>query len=63
MTNTLLIKLECVFTVRNNSEHITLLFYETVCDPGISVSIVSGYGLDNRAIEFRSPAEAKESFL
>jgi hypothetical protein len=29
------------------------------CEPGSSVSIVSGYGLDERAIEFRSPAEAK----
>jgi hypothetical protein len=28
--------------------------------PGSSVSIVSGYGLDDRAIEFRSPAEAKD---
>jgi hypothetical protein len=27
---------------------------------GSSVSIVSGYGLDDRAIEFRSPAEAKD---
>jgi hypothetical protein len=28
-----------------------------------SVSIVSGYGLDDRSIEVRSPAEAKEFFL
>jgi hypothetical protein len=28
-------------------------------EPGSSVSIVSGYGLDNWAIEVRSPAEAK----
>jgi hypothetical protein len=28
-------------------------------EPGSSVSIVSGYGLDDRAIEVRSPAEAK----
>jgi hypothetical protein len=27
---------------------------------GSSVSIVSGYGLDDRAIEVRSPAEAKD---
>jgi hypothetical protein len=27
---------------------------------GNSVSIVSGYGLDDRAIEVRSPAEAKD---
>jgi hypothetical protein len=39
----------------------------TVCfksqEPGSSVSIVSGYGLDDRAIEVRSPAEAKGFFL
>jgi hypothetical protein len=34
----------------------------SICkDPGSSVSIVSGYGLDDRAIEVRSPAEAKDS--
>jgi hypothetical protein len=33
------------------------------CKPGSSVSIVSGYGLDDRAIEVRYPAEAKEFFL
>jgi hypothetical protein len=31
--------------------------------PGSSVSIVSGYGLDDRAIEVRSPAQAKGFFL
>jgi hypothetical protein len=31
--------------------------------PGSSVSIVSGYGLDDWAIEVRSPAEAKWFFL
>jgi hypothetical protein len=30
---------------------------------GSSVSIVSDYGLDKRAIEIRSPAEAKGFFL
>jgi hypothetical protein len=30
---------------------------------GSSVSIVSGYGLDDRAIEVRSPAEAEGFFL
>jgi hypothetical protein len=30
------------------------------CEPGSSVSIVSGYGLDDRAIEVRSSAEAKD---
>jgi hypothetical protein len=29
--------------------------------PGSSVSIVSSYGLDDRAIEVRSPAEANDS--
>jgi hypothetical protein len=29
-------------------------------EPGSSVSIVSDYGLDDRVIEFRSPAGAKE---
>jgi hypothetical protein len=32
-------------------------------EPGSSVSIVSGYGLNDRAIEVRSPAEAKGFFL
>jgi hypothetical protein len=32
-------------------------------EPGSSVSIVSGYGLDDRMIEVRSPAEAKGFFL
>jgi hypothetical protein len=33
-----------------------------VHEPGSSVSIVSGYGLDNWAIEVRSPAGAKDFF-
>jgi hypothetical protein len=33
------------------------------CEPGSSVSIVSGYGLDDWVIEVRSPAEKKELFL
>jgi hypothetical protein len=32
-------------------------------EPGSSVGIMSGYGLDNRAIEVRSPVEAKGFFL
>jgi hypothetical protein len=32
-------------------------------EPGSSVSIVPGYGLDGQEIEFRSPAEAKGFFL
>jgi hypothetical protein len=31
-----------------------------MCEPGSSVSIVSGYGLDDLAIGVRSPAEAKD---
>jgi hypothetical protein len=33
------------------------------CEPGSSVSIVSGYGQDDRAIGIRSPAEAKGFLL
>jgi hypothetical protein len=32
-------------------------------EPGSSVSIVSGYRLDDRAIEVRFPAESKYFFL
>jgi hypothetical protein len=32
-------------------------------EPGNSVNIVSGHGLDDRAIEVRFPAEAKGVFL
>jgi hypothetical protein len=32
-------------------------------EPGSSVSIVSGYGLDDRVIKVRSPAETKGFFL
>jgi hypothetical protein len=32
-------------------------------EPGSSVSTVSGYELDDQAIEVRSPAEAKGFFL
>jgi hypothetical protein len=31
-------------------------------EPGSSGSIVSGYGLDDRAIEVRSPAQEEDSF-
>jgi hypothetical protein len=40
-----------------------LLKYCTQCEPDGSVSIVSGYGLDDQAIEVRSPAEARGFFL
>jgi hypothetical protein len=32
-------------------------------EPGSSASVVSGHGLDDRAIEVRFPAEAKGFFL
>jgi hypothetical protein len=35
----------------------------TRSEPDSSVCMVSGYGLDDRAIEVRSPAEAKGFFL
>jgi hypothetical protein len=34
-----------------------------VSEPGSSVSIVSGYGLDDRTIDVRCPTEAKGLFL
>jgi hypothetical protein len=39
-----------------------ILYFPTsdIDEPGSSVNIVSGYGLDDRAIEVRSPAEAKD---
>jgi hypothetical protein len=40
-----------------------LKFFSPLFEPGSSGSIVSGYGLDNRAIEVRSPSEAKGFFL
>jgi hypothetical protein len=45
---------------------LTSLICEVLTDTrsrGRSVSIVSGYGLDDRTIEVRSPAEAKGYFL
>jgi hypothetical protein len=33
--------------------------YDLAVEPGSSVSVVFGYGLDDRAIDVRSPAEAK----
>jgi hypothetical protein len=40
-----------------------MVLYILTCEPVSSVSIVSGYWLDDREIEFRSPADAKELFL
>jgi hypothetical protein len=43
-----------------NSFYISLLTYVNWLDPGSSTSIVSDYGLDDRAIEFPSLAEARD---
>jgi hypothetical protein len=41
----------------------TISLYSPISkEPGSSVSIVSDYGLDDRAIKVRSPAEAKRIF-
>jgi hypothetical protein len=46
----------------NLASLINVLIYKS-SEPGSSVSIVSGYGLDDRAIEVRPPAEARQFFL
>jgi hypothetical protein len=48
---------------QSTSDHDILPAERSSSEPGSSVSIVSDYGLDDQAIEFRSPAEAKEFFL
>jgi hypothetical protein len=45
------------------SVHIDFMLGINSSEPSSSVSIVSGYGLDDRAIEIRSPAGAKGLFL
>jgi hypothetical protein len=50
----------------NSLHSILILFSLPLLDPGepgTSVSIVSGYGLDDQAIEVRFPAGAKDFFL
>jgi hypothetical protein len=42
---------------------IFVLYFILLGEPGSSVSIVSGSGLGDRAIEVRSPAEEKGLFL
>jgi hypothetical protein len=42
---------------------VLILLASGIGEPGSSVSIVSGYGLDDRAMEVRFPAEAKGFFL
>jgi hypothetical protein len=53
-----------VLTLRAERQGVLVFRYNTArrttfYEPGTSVSIVSGYGLDDQAIEVRSPAEAK----
>jgi hypothetical protein len=43
--------------------HIIIIICGSTYEPGSSVSIVSVYWLDDRAIEVRSPAEEKRFFL
>jgi hypothetical protein len=40
-----------------------VFIYSVLGEPGSSVSILSGYGLEDRAIKVRSPAEAEGFFL
>jgi hypothetical protein len=40
-----------------------IVFHIILCEPGSSVSIVSGYGLDYLVNEVRSPAEEEGFFL
>jgi hypothetical protein len=49
-------------TKRESTEEISHCSFNIgpVMTPGTSVSIVSGYGLDDRAIEVRSPADMKD---
>jgi hypothetical protein len=44
---------------RRRENGIWMNLKEIDCEPGSSVSIVCGYGLDEQAIEIRSQAEAK----
>jgi hypothetical protein len=58
--------LQSTLSCPNSLHSILILFSLLLLDlgePGSSVSIVSGYGLDDQAIEVRFPAEAKGFFL
>jgi hypothetical protein len=46
-----------------NLKYFKSLAIQRAGEPGSSVSIESGYGLDDLAIEVRFPAEAKVFFL
>jgi hypothetical protein len=56
------IRQESGFSCREDVFTLSLIYFKKR-EPGSSVSIVSGYGLDDRAIEVRTPAEAKGFFL
>jgi hypothetical protein len=49
--------------IKKNAQYTLNNAYEERKEPGSSVSIMSCYGLDDRAIEVRSPAEARWFFL
>jgi hypothetical protein len=44
----------------SSTQHNNIVYIQYFVNRGSSVSIVFGYGLDDRAIEVRSPAGAKE---
>jgi hypothetical protein len=56
-----------LYLLQNANENILILLVlrglGLMSEPGSSVSIVSGYGLDDRVIEVRSSVEAKGFFL
>jgi hypothetical protein len=52
-----------VYNVIDFSVDIKALTISSYGEPGSSDSIVSGYGLEDRVIVVRSPAEAKGFFL
>jgi hypothetical protein len=59
---------EVRFLQQSTASYSKILLYHSPGDrnmkePGSSVSIVSDYGLDDRAIEVRSPTEAEKFFL
>jgi hypothetical protein len=47
-------------TLLQSNSAIIVVCKSDKCELGSSVSIVSGYGLDDQAIEVRSPVEAKD---
>jgi hypothetical protein len=50
----------CPLTIIYIKRPLFSLLYYTKGKPGSSVSIVSGYGLEDLTIEVRSPAEAED---